>query len=129
MGGWEDNKLVMAMVGVQLCYAGATLFTKAAILQGLSPRVLVVYRQALATLAVAPIAYISRDNQSEYILCYVGLDLATSSVASATPNLVPAITFLLASIFVGIIVGLYIVLWGKAEDLQVIRNETDGITK
>ncbi|OMO61054.1 Drug/metabolite transporter [Corchorus capsularis] len=98
MGGWEDNKPVMAMVGVQLCYAGATLFTKAAILQGLSPRVLVVYRQALATLAVAPIAYISRVtiNQNMY---YEGLDLATSSIASAMPNLVPAITFLLASIF------------------------------
>ncbi|OMO61055.1 Drug/metabolite transporter [Corchorus capsularis] len=122
MGGWEDKKPVMAMVGLQFCYAAVTLFTKAALLQGLNPRVLVVYRQALATLAVAPVAYISRRKSGggasmglrsfsliflasligvtiSQNIYYVGLDLATSSVASATPNLVPAITFLLASIF------------------------------
>ncbi|KAK6235966.1 hypothetical protein SCA6_011303 [Theobroma cacao] len=120
MGGWEDYKPAMAMVGLQICYAGVALATRAALLQGMSPRVLVVYRQAVATLAVAPIAYVSRRisggssmglrsfslmflasligvtiNQNIY---YEGLYLATSSMASAMANLVPAITFLMASI-------------------------------
>lgn len=60
MGEWENYKPAMAMVGLQFGYAGVALVTKAALLQGMSPRVLVVYRQAVATLAVAPIAYLSR---------------------------------------------------------------------
>ncbi|XWS27276.1 hypothetical protein CRYUN_Cryun26dG0101100 [Craigia yunnanensis] len=120
MGGWEDYKPAMAMVGLQFGYAGVALVTRAVMLQGMNPRVLVVYRQAVATLAVAPVAYLSRRksggssmglrsfsliflasligltiNQNIY---YEGLYLATSSMASAMVNLVPAITFLIASI-------------------------------
>ncbi|XP_022756523.1 WAT1-related protein At4g30420 [Durio zibethinus] len=121
MGDWrEDYKPAMAMVGLQFGYAAVALVTRAAMLQGMSPRVLVVYRQAVATLAVAPIAYLSRRksggssmglrsfsliflasfigvtiNQNIY---YEGLYLATSSMASAMGNLVPAITFVMASV-------------------------------
>ncbi|XVF47817.1 hypothetical protein PTKIN_Ptkin03bG0141400 [Pterospermum kingtungense] len=120
MGGWEDYKPAMAMVGLQFCYAAVALVTRATLLQGMSPRVLVVYRQAVATLAVAPIAYLSRRksggssmglrsfsliflasligvtiNQNIY---YEGLYVATSSMASAMANLVPGITFVMASI-------------------------------
>ncbi|KAK5829697.1 hypothetical protein PVK06_013490 [Gossypium arboreum] len=120
MGGWEDYKYPIAMVVLQLGYAGVALVTKAAMLQGMSPPVLVVYRQAVATLAVAPVAYLSRrksggpslglrsfsliflaaligitTNQNIY---YEGLYLATSSTATAMANLVPAITFVMASV-------------------------------
>ncbi|XVF34316.1 hypothetical protein REPUB_Repub18cG0049200 [Reevesia pubescens] len=120
MGGWEDYKPALTMVGLQFGYAGVALVTRAAMLQGMSPRVLVVYRQAVATLSVAPIAYLSRRksggssmglrsfcliflaslvgvtiNQNFY---YEGLYLATSSMASAMGNLVPAFTFVMASI-------------------------------
>ncbi|PPD74686.1 hypothetical protein GOBAR_DD28379 [Gossypium barbadense] len=120
MGGWEDYKYPIAMVVLQSGYAGVALVTRAAMLQGMSPPVLVVYRQAVATLAVAPVAYLSRrksggpslglrsfsliflatligitTNQNIY---YEGLYLATSSTATAMANLVPAITFVMASV-------------------------------
>ncbi|MFQ6662303.1 hypothetical protein Gotur_030169 [Gossypium turneri] len=120
MGGWEDYKYPIAMVVLQSGYAGVALVTRAAMLQGMSPPVLVVYRQAVATLAVAPVAYLSRRksggpslglrsfsliflatligitiNQNIY---YEGLYLATSSTATAMANLVPAITFVMASV-------------------------------
>ena len=55
-----DYKPAMAMVGLQFIYAGLALFTRAALLQGMSPRVFVVYRQAIATLVMAPIACFTR---------------------------------------------------------------------
>ncbi|KAL5699811.1 hypothetical protein ACHQM5_030661 [Ranunculus cassubicifolius] len=60
MGWWSDSKPVFAMIVMQFSYSGVALFTRAALLQGMSPRVFVVYRQAIATLVVAPIAYFSK---------------------------------------------------------------------
>ncbi|KAM6567154.1 hypothetical protein CsatA_026282 [Cannabis sativa] len=50
----------MAMFGLQFSYARITLSTRAALLQGMSPSVFVVYRQAIATLVIAPLAYFTR---------------------------------------------------------------------
>ncbi|CAL5375035.1 unnamed protein product [Camellia sinensis] len=44
-------------------YAGVSLTTRAALLQGMSPRVFVAYRQAIATLVIAPIAYFTREKE------------------------------------------------------------------
>ncbi|KAL5538584.1 hypothetical protein UlMin_045493 [Ulmus minor] len=110
MGRFDDYKPVVAMVGLQIGYAGAGLSTGAGLLQGMNPRVFVVYRQAIATLFIAPIAYFSRSfslmflasligvaiNQNVY---FEGMYLASTSMASAMGNLVPAITFVIASIF------------------------------
>ena len=76
MGGWEDYKPAMAMVGLQFGYAGVALVTRVAMLQGMSPRVLVVYRQAVATLAVAPIAYLSRWSNSQHLSLSLSLSLS-----------------------------------------------------
>ncbi|KAF4395145.1 hypothetical protein G4B88_018015 [Cannabis sativa] len=78
--------------------SGITLSTRAALLQGMSPSVFVVYRQALATLVIAPLAYFTSVAIKENIY-FQGLLLSSSSMASAMANLVPAITFLIASIF------------------------------
>ncbi|XP_030535636.1 WAT1-related protein At4g30420-like [Rhodamnia argentea] len=114
MGGFEDYKPVMAMSGLQFAYAALTLLARASFLQGVSPRVFVVYRQATATLFISPIAFLGRTslgwksfsliflasligvaiNQNIY---YEGMYLASSSIASATNNVIPATTFLLAS--------------------------------
>lgn len=59
MGGFEAYKPAIAMVALQFLYAGVALFTRVALVQGLSPRVFVVYRQGTAALIMAPIAYIS----------------------------------------------------------------------
>ncbi|XP_052183291.1 WAT1-related protein At4g30420-like [Diospyros lotus] len=120
MGGlFKECKPEMAMLALQFCYAGLNLSNRAVLLQGFSPRVFVVYRQAVATLAMAPIAYWTRRvtgtsslgwrsfwlmfwssllgvtiNQNIFL---EGLFLASSSLASTMANLIPAITFVMAT--------------------------------
>lgn len=60
MGGLGDYKPAMGMIAIQFIYAVTTVSSRAAFLKGMSPRVFVVYRQAMATLAIAPVAYFSR---------------------------------------------------------------------
>ncbi|KAK6934136.1 hypothetical protein RJ641_034291 [Dillenia turbinata] len=60
MGGWDSYKPAMALFGLQMTYAGLALFARAALLKGMSPHVFVVYRQAIATLVIAPVAYVVR---------------------------------------------------------------------
>ena len=60
MGGFDGYKPAIAMFALQFCYAGVALSTRAALLQGMSPRVFVVYRQATATLVIAPLTYFTR---------------------------------------------------------------------
>ncbi|KAH9654160.1 WAT1-related protein [Citrus sinensis] len=121
MGCIEAYKPAMAMVALQFLYAGVALFTRVALVQGLSPRVFVVYRQGTAALIMAPIVYISTRkssyrlslglrtfgwlfvasligvtaNQNAY---FEGLYLSSSTVASAMTNLMPAVTFVMAFI-------------------------------
>ncbi|CAI0394136.1 unnamed protein product [Linum tenue] len=122
----ENYKPEMAMAALQFSYAVVSLAGRAALLEGLSPRVFVVYRQAIAALTVSPMAYFSsrrkvaggdgRDsigfrsfsliflaaligvtiNQNLY---FEGIYLASSSMGSATGNLVPGLTFVMATIF------------------------------
>ncbi|KAG2691253.1 hypothetical protein I3760_08G001200 [Carya illinoinensis] len=122
MGGWDDYKPVMAMSGLQFSYAVLALTSRASLLQGMNPRVFVVYRQAIATLVIAPIAYFSRRESGggcslglrsfsliflvsligvtiDQNVYFEGLYLASSSMASAMGNLLPAVTFVMASIF------------------------------
>ncbi|KAJ4709443.1 WAT1-related protein [Melia azedarach] len=121
MGGMEDYKVAIVMVGLQVLSAGVTLFTRATLVNGLSPRVLVVYRQGIAALVMAPIALISRRKSSgssplglrgfawlfaaslfgvtaNQMAYFEGLYLSSSSVASAMTNIMPAITFVMAFI-------------------------------
>lgn len=115
-------KPALGMIGLQFTYAGVALFTRAALLQGLSPRVFVVYRQGIATLVIVPIAYFSRRRNPDGGAClglktfgwislasligvtanqnayFEGLYLASSTVASSMTNLIPAVTFVMAAI-------------------------------
>ncbi|EEF34167.1 Auxin-induced protein 5NG4, putative [Ricinus communis] len=122
MGRFDDCKPVIAMVGLQFIYAGVSLFTRAALVQGMNTRVFVVYRQGIATLIMAPLAYLSvrrkprmsslglkffawislasligiTANQNAY---FEGLFLTSSTATTAMTNLIPAITFVMAAIF------------------------------
>ena len=60
MGGLDDYKPALAMLALQFSYAGIALLSRGALLEGMSPRVFVVYRQAIATLVIAPLAYFTR---------------------------------------------------------------------
>ncbi|XP_038879733.1 WAT1-related protein At4g30420-like [Benincasa hispida] len=119
--GWrfEDYGPALAMVGLQCIYSVLAIFSRAALVHGMSPRVFVVYRNAIATLTMAPALYFSTrisgsrifigfrgfslifitaligvtGNQNAY---FEGLYLSSSSAASAIVNLIPAITFVMA---------------------------------
>ncbi|KAF8389302.1 hypothetical protein HHK36_025995 [Tetracentron sinense] len=153
MGCMRDYKPMIAMFALQVTSAVASLSIRAALIRGLNPRVFVVYRQAIATLFIAPIAYFSERKSTtkssltvrsfclmflaslvgitmDQIMYFEGLRLASSSIATAMTNLVPAITFLIAA-FVGfsgsilVVGGLYVVIWGKAKDIENTQREAN----
>ncbi|XP_074273678.1 WAT1-related protein At4g30420-like [Silene latifolia] len=119
MGGMTEKAPAIAMVSLQGVYAAMTLLNRAALVQGMNPRVFIFYRQAIGTIVISPIAYLMRDKSSKscmglksFLLIFItafigvalnqtvyfeGLFLAPSSIASAMANLVPAITFLIAA--------------------------------
>ncbi|KAL1293946.1 hypothetical protein HN51_054614 [Arachis hypogaea] len=107
----------LAMAIVQSSYAGMTITSKLAIQSGMSPLVLVAYRQIFATLSLAPFAYWFERNTlpcmtkrtglqilissftgvtGNQILYFVGLKYSTATIATALTNLLPAFTFILA---------------------------------
>lgn len=120
MGALEDNLPTMAMISMQVLYAVMALLNRAALVKGMSPRVFIFYRQTIATLVISPVAYFTRKRSNTpsmgfkcFLLIFItafigvtlnqtmyfeGLYLASSSIASATSNLIPAVTFMTAAI-------------------------------
>ncbi|CAN6686945.1 unnamed protein product [Malus baccata var. baccata] len=113
----ERHKAYIAMLFIQFVYAGMALFSKAAISKGMNPFVFVVYRQAFASLALAPFAFFlesSKETPLSYtLLCkiflvslsgitlslnlyYVAINYTSATFAAATTTLIPAITFFMA---------------------------------
>ncbi|XP_048141163.1 WAT1-related protein At1g09380-like [Rhodamnia argentea] len=111
---------LLAMVIVQVGFAGMTITSKLAMDSGMSPFVLVTYRQIFATLATFPFAhFLERKTRPkitapillQIFLCsvtgvfmnqvfyFVGLNNSTPTIACALSNILPAITFLFALIF------------------------------
>ncbi|CAN7115893.1 unnamed protein product [Brassica rapa subsp. narinosa] len=116
----ESAKPYFAMVCLQFGYAGMNLVTKAVLDRGMSHYVLVSYRNAFATAAIAPFAFLSERKVRSKItfpifmhifvlallgpvidqnLYYIGLKLTSPTFSSAVSNIVPAITFILATLF------------------------------
>lgn len=111
---------IIVMLLIQFILAGQTLGTRMALLEGMSPRVFVVYRGAFATIVLVPLAYLSGRNSGSYSLnlrsfsllfitsligitlnqnlYFEGLYLSSSSAASAISNLLPAVTFVIAAL-------------------------------
>ncbi|CAN6880451.1 unnamed protein product [Brassica oleracea] len=118
MGNVEEYKPVIAMLGLQLCYAGVTLTSETTLVNGLSPRVFILYRQAFATIFIFPFILFSRgrskisnlDRRSFSLifmasligitlyqnLYFEGIYLASSSMGSAMCNMIPAFTFVVS---------------------------------
>ncbi|PKH47828.1 hypothetical protein CRG98_050430 [Punica granatum] len=120
MGEGKGLKHATVMVGIQCIYAGNALFSKAAFQQGMKPPVFDVYRQAICSLIIAPLALYNRMrnslslwlglktsglifaagffrivvNQNAYL---EGLNLSSATVATAMIYLVPVITFVMAT--------------------------------
>ncbi|XP_042492883.1 WAT1-related protein At1g43650-like [Macadamia integrifolia] len=112
-----SHKPYLAMLSIQFVYAGMALFSKASIDQGMNPYIFVVYRQAFASLALAPFAFFLERKKAPPLsfillfkiflvsLCgltlslnlyYAALNYTTATFAAATTNLIPAITFIMA---------------------------------
>ncbi|CAI8611291.1 unnamed protein product [Vicia faba] len=114
--------IVMIMIGLQIHYTVLAILIKHAFSDGLSPTIYVMYRQGIATLALAPFIFLSNKrrrslrsslglkgiswmfltslfgvtvNQNAY---FCGLYYASSTVATAMTNLIPAFTFVLAAL-------------------------------
>ncbi|KAM6542410.1 hypothetical protein CsatB_006857 [Cannabis sativa] len=117
MASLETQKPYIAMIFVQVVYAGMALFSKAAIAQGMNPFVFVVYRQAFAAFALAPFAFFFESGKvtplSWGLVCkiffislmgitlslnlyYVAINFTSATFAAATTNAIPAITFVMA---------------------------------
>ncbi|XP_020596454.1 WAT1-related protein At1g09380-like [Phalaenopsis equestris] len=107
----------IAMVAVQAGYAGLNVLSKLALESGMSPYVLIAYRQIIATFALAPIAFflerktctkITAKILLQIFICSIfgatinqllyciGLKYTTSTIASALTNILPALTFIMA---------------------------------
>ncbi|KAJ4745059.1 WAT1-related protein [Rhynchospora pubera] len=116
----EEYKPLLAMVATQSVYAVMNLLAKAALQQGFSNFVFVVYRQSIATLALLPALFFTRGRgitgtslsfngccliflaalfggTGNKVLQYVGLNLGTASLVAVMSNLIPATTFVIAA--------------------------------
>ncbi|KAF8089628.1 hypothetical protein N665_0501s0040 [Sinapis alba] len=110
----------LAMVLVQIGYAGMNITSKMAMEAGMKPLILVAYRQIFASIATFPVAYfLERKTRPKItlrvliqvffcsitgvtgnqVLYFIGLQNSSPTIACALTNLLPAVTFLLAAIF------------------------------
>eukprot|EP01018_Ginkgo_biloba_P017334 Gb_23338 [translate_table: standard] len=110
----------IAQVAVQICYAVMNIITRVALDDGMNPLIYVAYRQAVATLAIAPFAYFLERKERPAMTCAIfwqifflglvgitlnqnfyfeGLAYTTPTFASATTNLIPVVTFVMATTF------------------------------
>ncbi|KAL7214876.1 hypothetical protein ACSBR1_027121 [Camellia fascicularis] len=108
---------LLAMVIVQVGYAGMNILSKLAMDSGMNPFIHVAYRQVFATIVIAPFAYFLERKTSprmtlpiffqmflcsifgitmNQVLYLVGLHNSTPTIACALTNLLPAVTFILA---------------------------------
>ncbi|CAL9246139.1 unnamed protein product [Arabidopsis halleri] len=115
----ESAKPYFAMVCLQFGYAGMNLVTKVVLDRGMSHYVLVAYRNAFATAAIAPFALLSERKVRPKMtfpifmqifalallgplidqnLYYTGLTLTSPTFAGAVTNIVPALTFIISII-------------------------------
>ncbi|TVU09603.1 hypothetical protein EJB05_43087 [Eragrostis curvula] len=117
----EGYKPCAAMVVTQGINAALALWSKAAFNRGMSPLVFVVYRQAIAAIVLVPIVMVANRRKMKEMMCpgvvgfslvfvasligatvnqsmyYQGVNLGSSSMATAMTNLIPAITFVMAA--------------------------------
>ncbi|XP_020260101.1 WAT1-related protein At5g64700-like isoform X2 [Asparagus officinalis] len=115
-----EKKPYFAMITVQIIFAGMPIVSKAAFNGGLNTFVFVFYRQAVATVLLLPLAIIFARRTAPplpfkltfkiFMLALLGytinlnihsiaINLTSATVASASMNLIPVFTFILAVLF------------------------------
>ncbi|KAL7176187.1 hypothetical protein ACSBR2_029695 [Camellia fascicularis] len=132
----KSNLPYIFMILSNLVFAGTVLFSKVAIANGMNPYVFGAYRQAFATLALAPFAFfLERKNSAPLsfnLLCKIflaamsgitlcinlfnlSLNYIPATFVTATANAIPAITFVLAILLSCI----QTLLWAVAVDRNI----------
>ncbi|XXG53003.1 hypothetical protein AAC387_Pa03g1184 [Persea americana] len=117
---FRRSKPYMAMISLQFGYAGMNIITKVSLNRGMSHYVLVVYRHAFATVAIAPFALILERKVRPKItfpifmqifalallgpvidqnFYYAGLKFTSPTFSCAMSNMLPAMTFVMAVLF------------------------------
>ncbi|KAA8546565.1 hypothetical protein F0562_002696 [Nyssa sinensis] len=115
-----NNKPYIAIIIIQFIYAGMSLFSKAAISEGMKPAVFVAYRQGFAALALVPFALLLKSKKtaplSWILLCKIffvslcgitlclnlytyGLNYTSATFATAMTNTIPVMVFIMAVAF------------------------------
>ncbi|KAJ6685426.1 WAT1-RELATED PROTEIN [Salix purpurea] len=118
--GLKKVKPYLAMVSLQFGYAGMYIITMVSLKHGMSHYILAVYRHVVATLVIAPFAFVLErkirpkltlpiflrimalgflEPVLDQNLYYLGMKYTSATFASATVNALPAITFIMALIF------------------------------
>ncbi|KAF7819161.1 WAT1-related protein [Senna tora] len=113
----ERAKPYIAMISLQFGYAGMNIITKVSLNRGMSHYVLVVYRHAFATAAIAPFALLLERKVRPKLtflmfmqifvlgllgpvidqnLYYAGLKFTSPTYSCAISNMLPAMTFVMA---------------------------------
>ncbi|KAF5442495.1 hypothetical protein F2P56_035147 [Juglans regia] len=113
-------KPYLAMVSLQFGYAGMYIISMVSLKRGMSHYVLATYRHVVATILIAPLAVVfERKIRPKMTLpiflrivalgflepvldqnfYYLGMKTTSATFASATINMVPAITFIMAIMF------------------------------
>ncbi|VFR00299.1 unnamed protein product [Cuscuta campestris] len=116
-GSSSSRRAIGAMVIIQMSCTGMTLLSKSAMSRGFKPSIFVAYRQAFASLTLAPFAlYFERQNPTPLslkMLCkisvvslcgvnlslnlfYAGLSYVSATFVTAVTNTIPALVFLFA---------------------------------
>ncbi|CAI8584172.1 unnamed protein product [Vicia faba] len=117
---FQRCKPYIAMICLQFGFAGINIITKVSLNRGMSHYVLVVYRHAFATTAIAPFTIVLKRKIRPRItflmfmqmfvlgllgpvidqnLYYAGLKFTSPTYSCAISNILPAMTFVMAVIF------------------------------
>ncbi|XVE95460.1 hypothetical protein REPUB_Repub02eG0099500 [Reevesia pubescens] len=118
--GLSRAKPYLAMMSLQFGFAGMYVITMVSLQRGMNHYILAVYRHLVATIVIAPSALILErkirpkltlpifmrilvlgflEPVIDQNLYYLGMKYTTATLASATVNVIPAITFVMALIF------------------------------
>nr|CAB3489540.1 unnamed protein product [Digitaria exilis] len=92
----EAKKPYIIAIIVQMIYAGMFIVSKAAFDKGMNTSVFIFYRQAASSLLLLPVAFFLERNTFSLNLYNVSMKLTSATVASATFNSQPVVTFCLA---------------------------------
>ncbi|KAJ8424663.1 hypothetical protein Cgig2_003097 [Carnegiea gigantea] len=92
-------KSYLAIISLQFGYSGMYIVTAVCLKHGMNHFILSVYRHVFATLVIVPFALVFERPVLDQNMYYVGLKNTSATFASASVNVLPAITFILATIF------------------------------